>query len=147
MKKIVFGLLTFALVLLLSGCYFFVPLTATVTIENNTDYTFVYLADYNNSTGWVDPWILEPQTKEELTLKGKLTEANYSDSTESFAFYCLEKESFEARLKEDASNDKHFVLTNAPGSCSHLSDKRSQVYHVVIDPAETGYTVTLSCEQ
>ena len=37
MKKFGVSAVLLALVLMLSGCYFFVPLSADVTIENKTD--------------------------------------------------------------------------------------------------------------
>lgn len=81
-KKFGVSAVLLALVLMLSGCYFFVPLNADVTIENKTDKTFYYMVSYNWSMGTDDTkQTLLPGDIKSDVLKGHLTEAEYSDST------------------------------------------------------------------
>ena len=149
MKKFGFSAVLLALVLMLSGCYFFVPLSADVTIENKTDKTFYYMVSYNSSNGVNDTkqTLLPGETKSDV-LKGHLTEADYSDSTELFGLYMMEKEVYDAYIAEHdwlADNDWYVIVQE--GEAYTATDKRSQNYKVVISPSSDGsdnYTVELT---
>ena len=149
MKKIGVSAVLLALVLMLSGCYFFVPLSADVTIENKTDKTFYYMVSYNSSNGVNDTkqTLLPGETKSDV-LKGHLTEADYSDSTELFGLYMMEKEVYDAYIAAHdwlADNDWYVIVQE--GEAYTATDKRSQNYKVVISPSSDGsdnYTVELT---
>nr|MCR4631810.1 hypothetical protein [Treponema sp.] len=101
MKKFGVSAVLLALVLMLSGCYFFVPLSATASIENNTDKTFYYMVSYNGSLGTdATKETLEPGVKITVDLQGHYTEAMYSDTTEWFGLYMMEKEVYDAYIAE-----------------------------------------------
>ncbi len=146
MRKFAFTSIILGLVLMLSGCYFFVPLSAEVTIENNTDKTFYYMVTYNSVLSInTSKKTLEPGEKIRETLNGHLTEAELSNSTEYFDFYVMEESEYDAYIKEypgHADNDWFVIVQN--GSEYSAENKRSQNYKVVINPASSGYDVKVS---
>lgn len=150
-KKFGVSAVLLALVLMLSGCYFFVPLNADVTIENKTDKTFYYMVSYNWSMGTDDTkQTLLPGDIKSDVLKGHLTEAEYSDSTELFGFYMMEKEVYDAYIAEHEyhADDDWYVIVQK-GEAFTATDKRSQNYKVVISPSTDGsenYSVELTWE-
>ena len=149
MKKFGLSTVLLALVLMLSGCYFFVPLSSDVTIENKTDKTFYYMVSYNSSLGVNDTkQTLLPGDIKSDVLKGHLTQAEYSDSTELFGFYMMEKEVYDAYIAEHAWHaDQDWYVIVQKGEAYTATDKRSQNYKVVISPSSDGsdnYTVDVS---
>ena len=134
MKKFGFSVLIAGLVLMLSGCYFLVPLSAEVTVENKSDKAVYCLAKYNKvSSSEGDIFLLNPGEKTTKTLKGTLTKAMYSDSTEHFDFYWREKANWEAeKAKNHVVNDVAFNFTWENDNYATANNKRSQNYKVVI---------------
>ena len=149
MKKVRFGILTIVVTTMLTGCIFFVKLSADATIENNTDKTFVCMASYNLSLDIKDqPWELAPGETKKLTLEGLLTEVDYNDSSEEFKLFYMEKDIYETAIAEHDWWGPWYTLTNTRLSkCVKAIDKRSQSYRVVFNNATDGsnnYTVEVT---
>lgn len=149
MKKVRFGILTIVVTIMLTGCSFFVKLSAEATIENNTDKTFVCMASYNNSLGINEqPWELTPGETKKLSLEGHLTEADYNDSSEEFKLFYMEKDIYETAIAEHDWWSPWYTLTSSSGhNCAKAVDKRSQSYTVVFNNKTDGsnnYTVEVT---
>lgn len=149
MKKLVLSALVIGFILMLSGCYFFVPLEATVTLENKTDKTFAYIVSYNlKELPEDDVFYIEPNETKTHTIKGRLTEASFNDSTESFYCYYVEKEVLE-EMAASSSNPKNWILLydSHCGSYVNALDKRSLNYKVVFETdsrSPNNYTITVT---
>nr|MCR4631722.1 hypothetical protein [Treponema sp.] len=91
---------------------------------------------------------LEPGVKITVDLQGHYTEAMYSDTTEWFGLYMMEKEVYDAYIAEhDWLADHDWYVIVQEGEAYTATDKRSQNYKVVISPSTDGsdnYTVDLS---
>ena len=147
MKKLCFSAMIIGLVLMLTSCYFFLPLSAEVTIENNTDKTFYYLVSYNSScTVGAKKKTLVPGQKVSETLKGHLTEADYNDSTEFFGFYYMTKEVYDAYIEEhDWHKDNDWFVIMDKGETCQENNRRCQNYKVEINPSDgDNFTIVVS---
>ena len=149
MKKIGLGILLVGLAIMLSSCTFFANLTADATIVNNTDKSFVCMASYNNSLSTnAESWELAPGDTKKMNLEGHLSKADYSDSSEEFKLFYMEKDAYETAIAEHNWWNPWYTLTSSSGhNCAKAVDKRSQSYRVVFNPATDGsnnYTVEVT---
>ena len=138
MKKLIICL-TLVFAFMLTSCDFIHhSSTGEITIENNTKIKFYCMANYNSSLTVDDkPWILYPETTEELTLKG----FDYEDEN-CFRFYYLSDDEYTS--KHSSTSDEWYLLTQYGDKVEAL-DVNSKKFKVVINPTDgNNYSVKLT---
>ncbi|MBE6350007.1 MAG: hypothetical protein E7062_04580 [Spirochaetaceae bacterium] len=146
MKKTFFALIFLCVTLLTSCSFWLESVTATVTVINETDQTWYYLAYYNgyineDTTGVRS---IEPHSQFTFeTVEGWYTKADLQKKDDYFNFYhCDEtawETSFKERYEEDLNSDMGIWLANYnfAGEASNIEEngKQSQNYTVRIYPS------------
>lgn len=140
MKKMLFGLLV-----LVSLCFIgcdLSPAVADVSVVNNTDYTFVFMADYNHSLKTSSSVkTVGPNSTVHVSCEGIYTKSQVDDFGDDFYFYYSELGEWEDLKNNSASGvSECYLLTNDANQMS-LSNKYSQKYTVTFE-MQNGNLVT-----
>ena len=132
MKKMLFGLLVlFSMAFM--GCDFS-PAVAEVSIVNNTNYSFVFMANYNHSLkSGARVSAVGPNQTVHVSCEGIYTKSQIEDEGDDFYFYYSELNDWED-LKNNAAPgvSDWYLLTNDAHEMS-LSNKYSQNYTVTFE--------------
>ena len=155
MKKTFFTFLILFITLLTSCSFWIDPLTATVTVINETDQTWYYLAYYNGCAGGrYTKGVRSIEPNSEFTFQteeGYYTKADIQKQDDYFSFYYCNETEWETKLKEEYEEDLNsdlglfYAIMNfqEDSTCLREEGKESQNYTVRIYPDPLNDSSTL----
>ena len=153
MKKTLFVLLVLCTLLLTSCSHWMENLSATVTVINETDESYYFVAYYNHNMDEekVGVRCVEPHSQITFeTTEGIYNRFNLKNCNDVFQFYYYDETAWEAGVREEYENTKlnhdlysALIMFDDYADCIDLTGKQSQNYTIKFSPSESSDNISV----